>query len=346
MGELVMSRADVRVMLWHMALYGCAAILEEAGVERVTARWTEGMRPLAVVGAPDLEAERVAELVREHARARAEESWLQVDLDGAGTQRGLMSPRIATLGSRDAWTRFAAQRHRALDELTDPVSWFDLRMVAALGEPAYWSRDPRSVLLQDDGASRLEMQPRNQGSEFVGSRLRKVANAVAARDLATVERGLTGALVRDEVGHDRADSRTPTGFASPGPTDSTVAWCALWGISQLPSAARVDDRVVTSGHAGRSRKNAAEEWFHLPFWRRPLRPARLRSILASRALRDAASAGLPARWRAADADVLAASGWLLARHMEGILRFPIRRFGSDSAPERRAMLGSRLTLGS
>jgi hypothetical protein len=32
--------------------------------------------------------------------------------------------------------------------------------------------------------------------------------------------------------------------------------------------------------------------------------------------------------------------------VEGIMRFPIQRFGSDSAPERRAMLGSILTLGS
>jgi CRISPR-associated protein Csb3 len=233
------------------------------------------------------------------------------------------------------------RRQAVLDKLTDD-SWFlDLRLLAALGEPAYWSINRKGVSLQDHGASRLEMQPRNQGSEFVGSRLRQLAKAVADRAPAQVLEGLEGRVVRDESGKDQPDSRTATGFANPGPTDNVVAWCALWGISQLPQAARVNDVAATSGYLGKG----AAEWFYLPYWSVPRHPARMRSVLTTRQLARAASQGLPERWEAADADVLAARAWLAARGVSGIVRFPVERFGSASAPERRAMLGTVLRFG-
>ena len=51
--------------------------------------------------------------------------------------------------------------------------------MAALGEPCYWVSDRLGAIQQDSAASRLEMQPRNIGSEFVGNRLRKLADAAA-----------------------------------------------------------------------------------------------------------------------------------------------------------------------
>lgn len=98
------------------------------------------------------------------------------------------------------------------------------------------------------------MQPRNQGSEFVGTRLRKLAATVAQRDTAKILAGLTGQSVDDELGENSPGSRTATGLASPGPADNALAWCALWGISQFPFAMRINDTAETSGHFSRGRK--------------------------------------------------------------------------------------------
>jgi hypothetical protein len=81
---------------------------------------------------------------------------------------------------------------------------------------------------------------------------------------------------------------TMAGLAGPGPTDNALAWCALWGISQLPLAIRIRSIAVTTGHLGRGR----QEFFYVPVWQSPWRPARLRAMLASTQLRIAASSGL------------------------------------------------------
>jgi CRISPR-associated protein Csb3 len=220
-------------------------------------------------------------------------------------------------------------------------------------------RDRQDRIQQDNAASRLEMQPRNVGSEFIGNRLRKLAAAVAARDTTQIVSGLLGQSVRDEAGGDAADSRTATGLAAPGPTDNAVAWCALWGISQLPLAMRVqaDPRIpttaVTTGHIGRSRN----EWFYTPIWETPWRPARIRTILAAAQTLTVASEGLDRNARqlpsdgpgktapmATGTEITAARRWLADRHITGIIRFPIERFGSDNAPERRAMRGQPITV--
>ncbi len=137
---------------------------------------------------------------------------------------------------------------------------------------------------------------------------------------------------------DKPDSRTATGLASPGPTDNALAWCALWGISQFPLAMRARATAVTSGHFGRSRN----EWFYVPMWHQRWHPARLRSILASAPLQVLAATG---QGHHSDAEAEAARRWLSARGVAGVIRFPIARFGSDSAPERRAMRGEPLPAG-
>jgi len=362
-----LSRADVGVLLSHSALYGLAAILDDAGIPGLRIWWSRGIQPRAHLHAPDLDPDRIGRTVLAHATTHAEpSSWVMSDVEIKKIEQGrektyspaLMSPRLTTLkddaGTWDQlqakWQRLQAARHDALQSLTDAHALLDLRLLAALGEPCYWSHDRKGELRQDDGAARLEMQPRNRGSEFVGNRLRKLAEAVAARDIDTVVAGLAGTGVRDEVAIAKNDSRflTATGLASPGPTDNALAWCALWGISQFPIAARTNPGgvsarrgiVVASGHLGRSR----QEWFYVPVWARPWPTARLRSIIASRQLANAASAGLPQRWAAPDADIAVANAWLHRRGVDGVVRFPIHRFGSDSAPERRAMQGEPLPL--
>lgn len=341
MSEFVMQGADVRVLLWHMALYGLGAILEDAGVEDVRLSWTRGMQPRGAITATGLSRDVVDDIVREHAKQHVTQtSWLLRDVQlrdskGKTSVRALMSPRLSTFGGRDVWQGVQAARHREIDQLSRSQALLDLRLVAALGEPCYWSRDRLGKARQDDGASRLEMQPRNSGSEFVTSRLRKLAKSVAAREQGRVTSGLAGVTKDDESERNKFDSRTPTGMASIGPTDNAVAWCALWGISQMPIASRVNKTVLTSGHIG----GQSREWFYVPVWTKPWSSSRLRSILSSRQLLDAASRDLPGRWRSAASEEIRSRRWLAARHVDGIMRFDIEQVGKGDAAERRAMHG-------
>ena len=331
---------DSMTMFSHMTLYGLAAIVEDSGLEGVRLSWTAGMSTLPVLSAPQATPERIGEIVRRHAaRHDLPESWPSRRLSD-GEQRALMSPANSAPSPRRGLALAAGRRrHDVIDRLTDARELLDLRLIAALGEPSYWRTNRQGQRLQDDGASRLEMQPRNQGSEFVGNRIRPLAAVVAARTAAAVSDGLLGRAVRDEIGKDQSTSRTPTGFASPGPTDNALAWCAMWGISQFPIAQRTNGFAKTSGHIGRGTSGH----LYVPVWDGRWRTARHRTIIASGQLARFAATGLAPKAIEDNSD--AARQWLAHRGVTAIVRFPVHRFGSDSAPERRAMLGELLKTG-
>lgn len=346
MTQFTLDRADVRTLIWHAALYGLAAILDEAGHRDLRICWSGGMRPRGVVSGAGLSAQLVGEAVRRHAERRtASDSWVSRDFVVGGKPRGLMSPRISRL--EGVWGEFRRARHSAIDTQATASRWLDLRMIHALGEPSDWSRNHLGQVIQDDGASRLEMQPRNQGSEFVANRLRKLATILSRRSPDAVVNGLVGVNPMDELGKDGPASSTPTGLANVGPTDNAVAWCAMWGIASLPTAPRVggvQTRGIasTAGHLG----GRAAEWFYAPVWKRPWTLARLRSVLVSKQLADTASRelALTARDLRSAAELTAGDAWLDARGVVGVCRFPIGVFGSSSAPERRALGATILSL--
>jgi CRISPR-associated protein Csb3 len=330
MNTFVMAGADQRVLLHHLASYGLADILHTTGVTGLTLTWHNGY---PTITADELDSEIVDKTVRTHIEGR--KTWTQRLTEA--DKRGLMSPRITGLKTADDWNTHQAARETILDELTNAHAWTDLRYLAALGEPSYWSFNRRNEPLQDDGASRLEMQPRNRGSEFVGNRLRPLTEKLLARKPGKIAAGLDGSSISDELGG-KPDSVSATGLTTPGPVDNALVWCALWGIGQLPLALRREGAARTSGHLGRSR----QEWFYVPAWTGPWRPARLRSVLASTQLRAAAAAGLPDIGD--DLAARSAATWLRAHGTFGVLRFPIGRFGSDNAPERRALRGEAIPL--
>ncbi|WP_434739327.1 hypothetical protein [Micromonospora sp. SH-82] len=346
MTDFVLATADPTTMLSHLALYGLAAIAEDEGLDDVRLSWTSGMTPRPVLSTTQATEETLGETVRRHAARRdAPDSWPRRPLTD-GENRALMSPRISVIPERDGWRTLQDRRHQVLDQLTDSRALLDLRLLAALGEPSYWRRNKQGQRLQDDGASRLEMQPRNQGSEFVGNRIRPLATAVAARTATGVIDGLLGRSNRDEIGKDQPASRTPTGFAAPGPTDNALAWCALWGISQFPIAHRTTGFATTSGHIGRGTAG----YFLVPVWQGRWRTARHRTVLASRHLARFAATGLDPKETGRNlhddtARRESAREWLASRGVTTVIRFPVHRFGSDSAPERRAMLGDFLRIG-
>jgi CRISPR-associated protein Csb3 len=338
--DVTLAGCEPRTLLSHMALYGLGAILESAGARDVHLSWVRPGNPRPVVSVPGLDEDGVAACVTRHVHSLAGEgTWLQRDVTLGGTARGLMSPRLTQFKDPGAWEQVQQMRHEVLDALTTQRHWLDLQFLAALGEPCYWSLNRKGESLQDDGASRFEMQPRNQGSEFVGTRLRLVARKVAERTPAAILAGLRGESVRDEAGNDSSASRTATGLASPGPTDNALAWCAFWGISQYPIAMRVNAAAETSGNISSRR----DEWFYVPMWSKPWRPARVRSVLACRSLHIVATSGLNLG-KYGDAEVSAARAWLASRGVDGVVRFPVQRFGSDKAPERRAMRGEPIPV--
>jgi CRISPR-associated protein Csb3 len=353
MSEITLGSCAPGALLSHLALYGLAAILESGGITGLRAGWNGSGDQRPYLTGPDLTGERAAQVVSRHAgQAAGRGSWLHRSITLNGSPRALMSPRLTTFGDQTTWRHAQENRHKVLDSLTDQGRWLDLRFLAALGEPCYWVTDRQGKIQQDSAASRLEMQPRNIGSEFVGNRLRKLADAIAARTAGQILSGLFGDSVRDEAGGDAADSRTATGLAGPGPTDNALAWCALWGISQLPLAMRIKGMAVTTGHLGRGR----QEFFYVPIWQSPWRPARLRAMLASTQLRIAASSGLDHTGRPmgnppgatipmhTGSEITAARHWLAERGTDGVVRFPVQRFGSDNAPERRALTGEPIPL--
>ncbi len=182
------------------------------------AGWTRGGNPRPYVTAPGLDEATTGTLIAQHARsAHAEGSWLQRDITLNGTPRALMSPRLNPFGDEKTWRQAQRSRHEILDALTTSSRWLDLRLLASLGEPCYWWRNRQGAILQDDGASRLEMQPRNQGSEFVGNRL---ANSRAPSQVATPGRSSPGCAATASATKSAAASQTAAprpGWPAPGP---------------------------------------------------------------------------------------------------------------------------------
>lgn len=322
---------DPRRLITHMAFYGLAAICEQAGHSDLRLSWSGGMRPGPSLNiAPDL----IGEIISAHTGAR---HWVKETISVGGTPRGLMSPRLGAIGDDAAWAAFQGRRQAVLDDLTEDRAELDLRFLGALGEPCYWRYDSTGKQRrQDDAASRLEMQARNQGSELIGTRLSRIADIVAARTHTAIVDGLASRRIRDELGKDEAGSRSATGMDAYGPADNAVVWCALWGISQNPLALRTASTAVTST-AIPAGPNPSH--FFVPLWNGDWHPARLRSILASHQLRSAAQSVI-----SADAPEEAHRSWLTDRGVTAVIAFPIIVGGSQNAPERRAGLGRLFPL--
>ncbi len=339
MGDLELP-GDVRVALSHAAAYGVAAILEDDGAVAVTIAWTGSLDARAIVSVPGTDLDGIGEAVRAHAQRHAgARSWTAATADVGGKIVGRLSPRVAAPPDDAGWRDLVRLRRETLDAAVADRAWLDTALVGALGEPAYWRFDSQGKRRPDEGASRWEMKTRNRGEDFVAHRLRPLGLAVAARSADRVRDGLTGARVEDEAGGNALDSRTATGLASPGPTDNALAWCALWGLSLMPVAARLGQQSASAGHGwARAMAGGPREYsFHLPVPAVPVTLARLATVIASEQLAVAAAgAATPAE----DLATRSARQWLAERGIGSLVRLPIGVFGSASAPERRALLGT------
>ncbi len=330
---------EIGVVFSHLAAVGLASILEDAGAAGVSLSWTRSLDARATVSAATLDWDAAADIVLAHARSHADAGdWTAATVPGAAA--GLLSPRIKVPADDDAWGTLAAARRAVIDTQLRAGRWLDLALIGALGEPAHWRFDAQHARRPDEGASRWEMKTRNRGEDFVAHRLRKLAIAVAARNVSAVRDGLSGASVADEHGGNAVDSRTATGLAAPGPVDNALAWCALWGIGAFPVVPLVTRQSRTAGHLSRRRAGGGsrEDWFYLPVPSRPIRLSRYRHVAMSGQLATAALAAIDGGTSTLESE--AARAWLAARHIDAVVCFPIGVYGSASAPERRALQGT------
>lgn len=317
----IVLAGGLRSALTHFALIGLAGILEDAGCTRVRLGWTS-----EAVARPTItwDGDDAATIVKAHAADHAQEnSWVQARRSDGST--GLFSPRVKAPKTAAGWRELEAARENVLESrLTD----LDALMIANLGEPGYWVV-ANNDCQPDRAASRWEMKTRNRGEEFIGNRLAPLARIVASRSVSSIYDGLTGASVTDESGKGKPDSRTSTGLTPPGPTDDTLAWCGLWGISGFNVIPAVSQVSATAG-ALPLRKLHTEKAL-IPIVDQMLTPAAWRALMAERAVNDLVSEDLERRSVAASE--------LARRGVVGACKFKVHRGGSSSAPERMILSG-------
>jgi CRISPR-associated protein Csb3 len=349
MNQSIALPGDVAVAFDHLAAYGAMAIAAASGLESVRIAWSDDLESQAIISG--VTWEELAMAVRAHASSHARDnSWVMADQEipptwipkanpkKSSVVSGLFSPRVIAMNS-DGIAGWYNARLAELDRGTAELTDLDYAMIGALGIPSYWS--PENA--QDYGASRWEMKTRNRGEEFVRARLRRLAEAVAARPDPGVRNGLRGDDAVDEAGKNRYDSRTPTGLMSPKKTDNARAWCAMWGISLTRVIHHPRRPSATAAHIGR----ASAGYFCLPvmatFW--PV--GRLCTVLRSTHLQTAATENLTPTQAAANSlpagsDVLTSWEWLTARGVSAVMRFPVHRTNNPNAPEKWLERGERL----
>ncbi|GGG79288.1 aldehyde dehydrogenase [Corynebacterium pelargi] len=336
---------SIHSALTHFALLGLAEIAESTFGAGVTLGWSDAAVPRAWVEVPGASEDEVAQAVLDAARTESPRDWPSVRLTYAsGATVSPFSPRIKAIDTDkhpNDWEKHQAERHIVFDALLEAGDWTELRWLDALGEASYW-HVANNVRQPDRGASRWEMVSRQHGREFVSNRYSLICKEVARWPKKQVIDGVTGVQVRDVIGKQKTASRSSTGLTPPGPADNALVFCALRGIAAFPLAHRVEEINATPGAWPATVLHPKS--MLLPVPTAPVTPARLRSVLVSSQLADLHTAMMTIdsdqenrKSLALEAD--AARAWLAARMCRAVVRFPILKAGSDSAPERQVLEG-------
>ncbi|MCI1207537.1 MAG: hypothetical protein LKF98_04610 [Microbacteriaceae bacterium] len=318
----------------HLFGLGLAAILEQQAGVTPRVGW-EDRRTLVLAGL-GMSLTEVSAHVRDHASAQGQARWLTTVEELTAGRRSPLSPRIGKLSTHDDFAELERFRKPLIDSI-DSEAWLTRRFLGALGRPSDWSVNQQGEHLPDRGASAWEMKTRNRGEEFIRNRLAPLARIVADRGIQSIADGLEGASVVDELGGDRADSRTPTGLRAPGPVDDARAWCALWGLSALPVrpvTGQRESRTVRAANlsctSGALRGEHGRVVFALPVFVHPVTLARYRAVTASLpfalASSQAVGIGQPALTRRD-------FSWLHEHHVQALALFPRHRSDNANAPE-------------
>ena len=343
---------DAGSALSHFALYGLAAIGDEAGLGPITLWWTVEAQPKPMLDLGKADPIDLAQAVHDVIRElRRDGEWPSLTIEyGAGSKKAAMSPFSPRIKAIDAdkhpddWPGHQKARQSVLDRLTEDGRCLDLALIQALGEAAYWrteNKEPRP----DHGASRWEMKTRNRGEEFVQHRFLLMVQELAKWGVEEILEGITGTEVRDTLAKNPVDSRTSTGFTPPAAADVALSFAALIGISMFPMARRVHHINVTPGAYPKSALHPTA--MILPVPTTPVRRERLSGILLSKQFALVVEhEGMALEHKEADGDAAgeikleAARKWLEERGVPGVVWFPIFKGGSVSAPERQVLSGT------
>lgn len=310
--------------LTHFAGYGLAAILENQGHTLLRMHWQEDTSPSLVI--TGISAQEVGDAVRNQAMTIGQDHWISAKLEGGPRQgSSLFSPRIKAASNREEWNTYSDQRNRYL---TAGLSRLDWAMLRGLGEPAHWHHTEKDNQ-PDRGASRWEMKTRNRGEELVTHRLRPLLKGIGSRSNMELAAGLSGQQVVDI--DKKADSRSGTGFTKPGPVDCAVAWCALWGISWMPTVHRI--HAFSQSPCVNPRTRVHPSAAALPLVSSPMSPTLWRAVLRSKQLDVVA-------FHPKENEARTSRRWLEDRGVIGLVRFGIHLGGSSAAPERHLLDGT------
>ena len=349
---------DHQTLLTHAALWGTAAILaEDLGASRVRAGWQDEdgaaalLNPRAVIEADGVSEIEIGRIIQGLAlRVSASEHWAaQVAWRDAKEHTvSLLTPRTGLPKFKDLsgeapgwWQQLEDRRASIMAELTP----LEQEMVRGLGERSWWLSEP-SGLRPDLGASPWEMKTRNRGEEFLKNRFLPLAAEVATWDPEKIIAGLTGESRDDAVGGNKAESRTATGFAPPGPCDNALAWCALWVMAMQPPLHRTQPsnphgkglvRPRPSSFAGRVTGAQGEDGKERLI---TVMPGQLISPMRwARLQRSAPLVRFPARKDVDPAVAETAQARLAEEGSAAVVLFEVSRSDNPSAPERRAETG-------
>lgn len=333
--HILTLEGDVTSALTYFAALGIASVAESEKVDEVRIGFTDEPIPKIQVHFDIDSLQTIGQAITDVAnRWTRDESWTQVTMEYTDGKkkvaRSPFSPRFKPIEQSTDWLRHQNLRWKVLDTLTQQGDGLALNLIQALGEPAYWRNEKKSPR-PDEGASRWEMKTRNRGEEFILHRFRDMCKEVSQRTPEEILEGLTGAVVRDFGQRESIDSRTATGFRTPGTTDVTLAFTALIGISNFPLSHHVDRIAVTPGAFPTT--SLHPRWAVLPISSSALKPARMRSILISQQLATASV-------REGDVPLQeAAKTWLKEREIPLLVHYQILKTGSSSAPERQILSG-------
>lgn len=249
-----------RTFLGHMAAAGAAmAAAEVTGHDPLL---TLGDRGVTVHAA----GVDVAAAVRAHAARHATRTtWVWADWPGDG--KALFA---ATRRSCPDWAALEAARR---DATGGPMTALDVAMTTGIGWPMVWAGAERW------STNPLDCTPRNAGGNIIRTRLRPLAADVAA---------MTPAAIADDLAGDRP-GRWETRW-HPHSTTPARAWCAAWALAAFPVPEPTAEPLEVPAHA---KPRPGREWVTLPAWDGPVRLSVWRSVVASRALLDAAFATCP-----------------------------------------------------
>ncbi len=334
--------ADATDAFSHLLMVGIASILEDADCSRVCLfRWLDNLQAFEIRTNDDLSIDQISEIVKEHAERWSQSSPLTSQDDytvanesdnSGGKLHATMSPRLSNLGVSAGWKKLQANREAAIDAME---TFGDYRYFGALGQPSYWSGERKHNKLRSEfGASRWEMVTRNQGQEFIGGRLLPLAKKVAARSVEEVQDGLLGRITEDEVGGNKASSRTATGLHAPSKTDNARAWCALLGVSAFPTRiTTIGDDTSRDSSAALFQLKGPIRFAILPLFDRYWTTSKYRSVVRSEAL---AKFGIQQARPTRDymQFVGVASDWLEEKGVLACCLFNQFMSDNDNAPER------------